>query len=62
MFRGLIALAALVLWVIVAVNHDFPPPDFSQGTSAVSDGFLFGFMLLPKVIGQAALLGVSTLL
>lgn len=52
----------LVLWVIVAMSIELPPLDTSQGWSAVPNGFLIGFMIIPKIVGQFVLIGASALL
>lgn len=55
-------LSVLVLWVIVAMSLDVPSSDLMQGSTPLSQAFLFGFMLIPKAFGQLVLLGASTLL
>jgi len=55
-------LSVLVFWVVIAMSLDVPPPDLMQGSTPLSQAFLFGFMLIPKAFGQLVLLGASTLL
>lgn len=55
-------VGVLALWIIVAMSIEFPFPDTSRGWAALPDGFLFGFMLIPKVFGQITVIGVSIFL
>ncbi len=55
-------VSVLALWAIIAMSVEFPLPNTSQGWLVVPNGFLFGFMLIPKVFGQLVLIGASALL
>ncbi|HUN08182.1 MAG TPA: hypothetical protein PLQ56_16370 [Aggregatilineales bacterium] len=55
-------VSILLLWFIVAMSIEFPPLDAAQGWSAVPTGFLIGFMLIPKILGQLLIIGVSAFL
>lgn len=52
-------ISLLVIWFLVANLIDFPFPSLEQGWNAPIYGFLFGFMLIPKVVGFALILGVE---
>jgi len=52
-------VVVLVVWFFVALSFDFPAPDMTQGWAAVPQGFIFGFMLIPKVLGHLIIAGVS---
>jgi|GEM_PF-2016264 hypothetical protein len=53
------AVVVMVVWFFVALSFDFPAPDMTQGWAAVPQGFIFGFMLIPKVLGHLVIAGVS---
>ena len=53
------AVVVMVVWFFVALRFDFPAPDMTQGWAAVPQGFIFGFMLIPKVLGHLVIAGVS---
>jgi hypothetical protein len=61
-FSIFVPVVVLGVWVFVALSFDFPAPDLTQGWAAVPQGFIFGFMLIPKVLGHMVIAGVSAVL
>lgn len=52
----------LSIWFLLAVSFDFLSLDITGGWEAVPNNFLFGFMLLPEILVNFALWGISVLL
>ncbi len=60
-FSLLGVLGMVFVWFLVALNFDFPAPSITQGTDVILEGFLFGFMLIPKLLALSVIAGVNIL-
>lgn len=43
-------IALFAVWLFAAIIIDLPNPDFAGGWNAIPQNFMFGFMLLPKIL------------
>lgn len=50
------------IWLLLAVSFDFLSLDITGGWQSVPNGFLLGFMLLPEILINFAMWGISVLL